>query len=551
MATTSKEMEDKRDMLSNHALVVKEVGSLGLCSCEELKDLIAHQFGFRKQEFFVYRSCHAPFVIIFSDQHARDVVFAAGRAIEGPVEVSFSAWELDEFSERAMIPFRVRLNLEGMPQHAWSQEMVDRILCDEAFVHHVEESTRKRVDFRAFCCWAFSKDPSRIPQVVFLTLSSFEADARRDAQIHFVRPRGMKHSHIFKILIHIDVVEDLSFYHFPREELLADDRVPWREFAWYPGCPDGEVEEEEFNPPPSFCGPNSESRWRPDGDEDRDRNHKRGRSRGSMHKVSSWIDNRGRSRNRVEDGRRGGWFVGESSRGRRLSGRDSSPPHARDTPPDERRAMQKLWQEKGNAPEVTQLPVQQESFSWTTPSAEYRNTSLDIIEITPVTIPEVPEDIHRGIPEVITIIPHQEILQEPHNDAHISSPLQTEVESLYSPMENRREAEMIHKEVPGADSATPEALQPAPDKEQDLHGHTDNEAAVLACSGSPQQIDQAIQQQGKELHELLQLFRQTNTEPLASCILQTPKNKDNTIQMKPKKKSIAETATKSIQRFCG
>jgi hypothetical protein len=70
----------------------------------------------------------------------------------------------------------------------------------------------------------------------------------------------------------------------------------------------------------------------------------------------------------------------------------------------------------------------------------------------------------------------------------------------------------------------------------------------LACSGSPQQIDQAIQQQGKQLHELLQLFRQANTEPLASCILQTPKNKDNTIQMKPKKKSITETATKSIQR---
>jgi hypothetical protein len=132
-------------------------------------------------------------------------VFAAGRAIEGPVEVSFFAWELDEFGERAMIPFHVRLSLEGIPQHAWSQELADKFMCDEAIVHHVEENTRKKVDFRVFCCWAFSKDMSWIPQVVFLTMSSFEVEAHRDAQVHFVRPRGMKHSHIFKILIHIDV----------------------------------------------------------------------------------------------------------------------------------------------------------------------------------------------------------------------------------------------------------------------------------------------------------------------------------------------------------
>jgi hypothetical protein len=99
----------------------------------------------------------------------------------------------------------------------------------------------------------------------------------------------MKHSHFFKILIHIDVVEDLSFYHFPHDELLADDKVPWKEFTWYPGCPNGEVEEEEFNPPPRFCGQNSELRWRPDDDEDWDKDHKRGRSRGFMHKVSNWI----------------------------------------------------------------------------------------------------------------------------------------------------------------------------------------------------------------------------------------------------------------------
>jgi hypothetical protein len=136
---------------------------MGLHSYEELSDLITYQFGFCKYAFYVYRSWPDPFVVIFSYQHMRDMVFAVGRTIERPVELQFSARELDEFGERAMTPFHVRLSLEGMPQHAWSLELADKILCDEVIVHHVEENTRKRVDFRAFFCWAFSKEPSRIP----------------------------------------------------------------------------------------------------------------------------------------------------------------------------------------------------------------------------------------------------------------------------------------------------------------------------------------------------------------------------------------------------
>jgi hypothetical protein len=123
--------------------------------------------------------------------------------------------------------------------------------------------------------------------VVFLTLSAFDGDACRDVQIHFVRPRGMLHSRIFKILIHINVVEDLSFYHFPREELLVDGKMPWRELLWFPDCPDGEVDEEEFNPPPRFCASNFELRWRPDDDDNHGREYKRGRSRVLMQKVST------------------------------------------------------------------------------------------------------------------------------------------------------------------------------------------------------------------------------------------------------------------------
>lgn len=148
-------------------------------------------------------------------------------------------------------------------------------MCDEAVIHHVEEASKQIIDQRLFVCWTFAQDPSRIPQVVYLTLANHDVDPRRRAQVHFRMPRAMKRGHIFRVLIHIDLVEDLSFYHFPREELLSNGRVRWRDFRWHLGHADGELEEEEVQPPTTHYRldryPNTHQR----DDEDDDREPKR------------------------------------------------------------------------------------------------------------------------------------------------------------------------------------------------------------------------------------------------------------------------------------
>jgi hypothetical protein len=115
MASSTEEMDDRRYLLTNYALIVKEEGSLGLRSSEELKDLILHHFGIRKHEIYAYRSSPDPFIAIFSERRGRDLVFAAGRIIDGPVELRFRAWDLDEFGDRAIVPYHVKLSIEGIP----------------------------------------------------------------------------------------------------------------------------------------------------------------------------------------------------------------------------------------------------------------------------------------------------------------------------------------------------------------------------------------------------------------------------------------------------
>jgi hypothetical protein len=41
-----------------------------------------------------------------------------GRVIDGLIELNFHAWDLDRFSDREIIPYQVRLCIEGIPQHA-------------------------------------------------------------------------------------------------------------------------------------------------------------------------------------------------------------------------------------------------------------------------------------------------------------------------------------------------------------------------------------------------------------------------------------------------
>jgi hypothetical protein len=60
---------------------------------------------------------------------------------------------------------------------------------------------------------------------------------------------------MFKVIIHIDVVEDLMFYHYPREELIANGKVPWRDFTWHFGRSDGKIEEEDFKVLSRACAP--------------------------------------------------------------------------------------------------------------------------------------------------------------------------------------------------------------------------------------------------------------------------------------------------------
>jgi hypothetical protein len=85
------------------------------------------------------------------------------------------------------------------------------VLGDVALIHHVDQATYHHEDQRFFVCWAFCHNPSQIPQFMFLILIDRHADPRLDGHLQISRSHTIKQGHTFRLLIHIDSIEDLPF----------------------------------------------------------------------------------------------------------------------------------------------------------------------------------------------------------------------------------------------------------------------------------------------------------------------------------------------------
>jgi hypothetical protein len=91
-----------------------------------------------------------------------------------------------------------------------------------------------------------------------------------------------------------------------------------------------------------------------------------------------------------------------------------------------------------------------------------------------------------------------------------------------------------------------EAVPAARSEGQDVQGEVLHNAEKSMDQISPHQVDQMIQEQGQQLHELLQLFKQTTTMPLSSYVLQTPTHKTpNQTGPEPKDLSMEKKQRKS------
>jgi hypothetical protein len=131
-------VQQRRDILARHALLITEEGPLRLISWEEVVEIIGHHFDLLRYEFRIFRSSPEPFIVLYSERSARDVIFARERISDGPFKLCFHSWEVDGFSEQVILPYHVKLSIEVLPQDAWFQYVGEKVPCDKAVMCHID-----------------------------------------------------------------------------------------------------------------------------------------------------------------------------------------------------------------------------------------------------------------------------------------------------------------------------------------------------------------------------------------------------------------------------
>ncbi|KAM0855101.1 hypothetical protein ACQ4PT_049994 [Festuca glaucescens] len=156
---------------------------------------------------------HQPvqFLLKFEHKAHCSEVLKRGRFKADNALLQLRPWRPLEHAFGAAMSFRVRLCLEGVPPYGHTPYVAERIIARRCSFDRLDDSSALMTNARSLDCWAWTANPSSIPKVVWLTFTSRGAGGlASEVFVHEVRPTSSKRGATFRILVHLDLMEDYT-----------------------------------------------------------------------------------------------------------------------------------------------------------------------------------------------------------------------------------------------------------------------------------------------------------------------------------------------------
>ncbi|CAN6315049.1 unnamed protein product [Urochloa humidicola] len=166
------------------------------------------------EEFAVRRFFPECFLVVFSSQRARDTALHAGGVVVQGVRLSFRQWTRLVRATMGNLFFRVTLEIEGVPVHAWSMRTARKLLAPSCWVQSLEPASSDRTDQSMLKVTVWTDNPSRIPRRKTLAIAEHEQPVNygdADMQLIFGRlpPYLRQKDYLaYNVLIHLRHVAD-------------------------------------------------------------------------------------------------------------------------------------------------------------------------------------------------------------------------------------------------------------------------------------------------------------------------------------------------------
>ncbi|CAO2043195.1 unnamed protein product [Urochloa humidicola] len=213
-----------------------------------------------------------PYLIRFERSDHCAAAKDRGRFQGHVIDICLHPWRSLTHAMGMRIFYRVRLCLDGIPPHAWTPEIVERIIGRTCALQCINTDLVQPRDTRHIDLWAWTANPSEIPKRVWLFITSRPSDGS-SAVFITERPAECWHQGVrFQVFVHMPLVEDYTAAEGRLQEVISnpDAFVPVRRrYDWRYGLVDGAPPEARSTYPARLPRPPREmvdSRQEVDGD---------------------------------------------------------------------------------------------------------------------------------------------------------------------------------------------------------------------------------------------------------------------------------------------
>ncbi|CAN6331170.1 unnamed protein product [Urochloa humidicola] len=166
-------MDAEEDRL-RFALLAAAPPGYPLIPVERMHRAVADIPGMGDAHFVVRRFAPESFLVVFGSQRGRDVALWSAFVHVGGVCVRFRQWTRLVRASLQSLRFRVSLEIEGVPAHAWSIDIAQRILGSSCWVERLEHSSANREDMSVMSLTAWTDRPCRIPKEATVFIAEHE-----------------------------------------------------------------------------------------------------------------------------------------------------------------------------------------------------------------------------------------------------------------------------------------------------------------------------------------------------------------------------------------
>jgi hypothetical protein len=240
-------MDEAEDALSR-ALLAVIIGVRRTVTTEEAAIALEEVHDLAPGSFSIH--CHRPedFLLFFATREGRDLVLRDEVLASPYFRGLLQPWSRRTHAASGGLCVHTKLEIEGIPMHAWNLSTAEAVLAPSAWVERLHPLTYNRTDMGIFRLTAWSLDPAMIPREVGLHV--IEPDDLPSVADMAALSQAVVPPHVntlaYPLLVHVTRTVDFR-RPTPRGETGGRDdgdggrTAVWparRQYSYTPGAPD-------------------------------------------------------------------------------------------------------------------------------------------------------------------------------------------------------------------------------------------------------------------------------------------------------------------------